>query len=323
MTAGMIFAASLISGRALQPIDQIIGSWRQLAAGREAWKRVQAFMEKADLRDEYTSLPAPNGLLVANDIVQFNPSDPTKPPILAGISFSLKPGESVAVLGPSGSGKSTLARILVGAATPRAGHVRIDGHDISNWNPEDLGRHIGYLSQDVELVPGTIAQNISRFDPNPSDEAIVAAAHAAHVVDVIQRMPRGYDTSIGPGGVQVSGGEKQLIGLARALYGSPRILVLDEPDASLDRSGELALMRALSDAHKRGVTVFIITQRERVLAGVDKIMRMQNGKLLDYDTRDKVFERFRDAGSRAGDPGSGPSRPLEGQAIDGKSVPQT
>jgi PrtD family type I secretion system ABC transporter len=293
MTAGMIFASSLISGRALQPIDQIIGSWRQLASGYEAWKRTHTFMNKADRRQQYTSLPAPKGLLEVNDLLQVNPADPAKPPILSRITFKLQPGEAVAVLGPSGSGKSTLARMLVGAASPRAGHVRIDGHDIANWDPEDLGRHVGYLAQEVELVPGTIAQNISRFDPSPLDSAIVTAAQSAHVEDLIQRLPRGYDTLIGPGGVQISGGEKQRIGLARALYGSPRILVLDEPNSSLDRIGELALMRALAEARKRGVTIFIITQREMVLAGVDKIMRMQNGAILEFDAREAVLERHR------------------------------
>ncbi len=189
MTAGMIFAASLISGRALQPMDQIIGSWRQLAAGREAWKRVQAFMDKADRRTSYTSLPAPRGLLQVEDLLQLNPVDAAKPPILSRISFRLEPGESVAVLGPSGSGKSTLARILVGATAPRAGHVRIDGHDIRNWDPEELGRHVGYLAQDVELVPGTVAQNISRFEPHAASASIVAAARAAHVEDLIAKLP--------------------------------------------------------------------------------------------------------------------------------------
>ncbi len=291
MTAGMIFAASLISGRALQPIDQIIGSWRHLASGLQAWKRTRAFMDKADRRDQYTKLPPPKGHLEVVDLLQVNPADPAKPPILARVSFVLEPGKSVAVLGPSGSGKSTLARMIVGAAIPRAGHVRIDGHDIANWDPEDLGRHIGYLAQDVELVPGTVAQNISRFAPSPDDADIVAAAKLAHVEDLIQKLPRGYDTVIGTGGVQISGGEKQRIGLARALYGSPRILVLDEPNSSLDRVGELALMRALADAKKNGVTVFVITQREMVLAGVDKIMRMQNGAILEYDERDIILQR--------------------------------
>jgi ABC-type protease/lipase transport system fused ATPase/permease subunit len=158
-------------------------------------------------------------------------------------------------------------------------------------------------------VPGTIAQNISRFDPSPLDSAIVTAAQSAHVEDLIQRLPRGYDTLIGPGGVQISGGEKQRIGLARALYGSPRILVLDEPNSSLDRIGELALMRSLAEARKRGVTIFIITQREMVLAGVDKIMRMQNGAILEFDAREAVLERHRGPRSPLQTPENAEARP--------------
>lgn len=293
MTAGMIFAASLISGRALQPIDQLIGAWRQLSGGWQSWKRVKAFMERADARPQYTKLPAPRGLLEVVDLLQPNPADPAKPPILQRISFRVEPGVAVAVLGPSGSGKSTLARMIVGASKPRAGHIRMDGHDIANWDPEDLGKHIGYLAQDVELVPGTIAQNIARFDPAAADADIVAAARNAHAEDLVARLPKGFDTLIGPGGVQLSGGEKQRIALARALYGDVRLLVLDEPNSSLDKIGEVALLKALNDARERGITVFVITQREMVLAAVDKIMRMQAGTILEYDDRDVVLERHR------------------------------
>jgi PrtD family type I secretion system ABC transporter len=297
MSAGMIFAAALISGRALQPIDQIIGSWRQLAGGQEAWRRLKAFLEKADRQNKYTSLPVPSGHLDVQDLFLPNPLDPTRPAILSRVSFRLEPGESVAVLGPSGSGKSTLARMLVGAMSPRSGHVRIDGHDISNWDPEELGRHIGYLAQDVELVPGTIARNISRFEPQAEDARIIEAARSAHAEDLIQKLPRGYDTVIGPGGLQLSGGEKQRIALARAFYGSPTILVLDEPNSNLDRIGEAALMRALADARNRKVTTFVITQRETLLDGVDKIMRVQNGSVIEFDDRDTVLDRHRKAAS--------------------------
>ncbi|MFZ1815416.1 MAG: type I secretion system permease/ATPase [Rhizobiaceae bacterium] len=299
MTPGMIFASSLISGRGLQPIDQIIGSWRQLLAGWQSWKRLSGSLTNADRREAYTALPTPAGKIGAEGIFVPNPSDPTKAPILHRVSFMLQPGESVAVLGPSGSGKSTLARLLVGAMQPRAGHVRLDGHDLANWDPEVLGKHIGYLAQDVELIPGTIAQNIARFDPNASDEEINKAARLAHVEDLIQRMPQGYDTLIGPGGLQVSGGEKQRIGLARAFFGDPRILVLDEPNSSLDRIGEMALMKALVGAKKSGITTFIITQREMVLAAVDKILRMQNGMITDFDNRDVVIAKYRQESARA------------------------
>ena len=299
MTSGMIFASSLISGRGLQPIDQIIGAWRQLNGGWQSWKRLSGMLAKADARQDYTKLPAPKGQLDVTDVFLPNPIDPGKPPILQRVSFSLAPGQSVAALGPSGSGKSTLARILVGAMRPRAGHVRLDGNDIFNWDPEDLGKHIGYLAQDVELIPGTISQNISRFEPDAKDEDVVLASRLAHVEDLIQRMPKGYDTPIGPGGLQISGGEKQRIALARAFYGKPQLLVLDEPNSSLDRMGEMALMRALGAARKAGITVFIITQREMVLAGVDKIMRMQNGNVLDFDDRDVIIARSREEAQKA------------------------
>jgi len=303
MTPGMIFAASLISGRALQPIDQVIGAWRQLAGGLQAWRRLRAFLAEDGPRREYTALPAPRGRIEASNLLVPNPLDPGKPPILSGVSFRIQPGETVVALGASGSGKSTLARLIVGAARPRAGHVRLDGHDIVNWDPEDLGRHIGYLAQDVELIPGTIAQNISRFDPEADDAAIVAAARLAHAEDLIQKLPRGYDTPIGPGGLQISGGEKQRIGLARALYGDPRVLVLDEPNSNLDRIGEQALMRALAEAKARGVTVLVITQREMVLGIADKLLRLHEGRLTDFDDRDKVERKY---GAR---PAAPPSMP--------------
>jgi PrtD family type I secretion system ABC transporter len=298
MTAGMIFAASIISGRGLQPIDQLIGAWRQLVTGWQGWTRLRTMLSRFEERTSFTTLPAPEGRLEAQEIFVPNSLDPSKPPILQRVSFVLPAGRAVAVLGPSGSGKSTLARVIVGAIKPRAGHVRIDGHDIANWDPEELGRHVGYLAQEVELIPGTIAENISRFEPTPDDEDIVAAARLAHVEDLIRRLPRGYDTPIGPGGMQISGGERQRIGLARALYGSPKVLVLDEPNSNLDRIGELALMHALRALRGRGVTVFIITQRENVLPAADMIMRMQNGAIVDFDERDKVIAKY----SRQSDP---------------------
>lgn len=312
MTAGMIFAASLISGRALQPIDQLIGAWQPLSGAWQSWKRVSAFMEQADARPHYTALPAPRGLLDVVDLLQPNPTDPAKQPILQRIGFQVEPGKAVAVLGPSGSGKSTLARLIVGAAKPRAGNIRLDGHDINNWDPEDLGKHIGYLAQEVELVPGTVAQNIARFDPAASDTDVVAAARNAHAEDLVARLPKGFDTLIGPGGVQLSGGEKQRIALARALYGDVRLLVLDEPNSSLDRIGEVALMKALNGARERGITTIVVTQREMVLASVDKIMRMQAGRIVEYDDRDIVLERHR--GPQKGDESQHPSPRPEGGA---------
>lgn len=292
MTPGMIFASSIISGRALAPIDQVIGSWRQLTSGLESWKRLQKFLGMSKPHEKYMSLPIPAGRLDVQEIYQPNALDPAARPVLGRVSFSLNPGESVAVIGPSGSGKSTLARIIIGAITPRGGTVRIDGHDISNWDPEHIGKHIGYLAQDVELLPGTIAQNISRFESNPDSKKIIEAAGLAHVEDLIKSMPRGYDTPIGPGGAQISGGEKQRIGLARAFYGDPKLLVLDEPNSSLDRFGEIALNKALQEAKQKRITVFIITQRESALALVDKLMRIQAGTIADFGNKAEIIKKF-------------------------------
>lgn len=293
MTPGMIFASSIISGRALQPIDQVIGAWRNLSAGIQSWKRLGKFLDVAKEQEEFTELPEPKGLLQVKDVIQRNAIDPSAAPVLAKVSFVLEPGTSVAVLGPSGSGKSTLARIIVRAIAPSSGTVRIDGNDINNWNPEQLGKYIGYLAQDVELLPGTIAQNISRFSPNPDSNAIVKAAEMAHADDLIKSMPKGYDTPIGPGGAQISGGEKQRIGLARAFYGDPKLLVLDEPNSSLDKFGEAALIKAMREAKKQDISVFIISQRESALTAVDKIMRIQNGAILDYGPRNEIIQKYR------------------------------
>jgi len=294
MTAGMIFAASIISGRALQPIDIVINSWPQLNAGKDAWARVKSFVAESEHRENYTRIEAPLGNLSVENVIQPNPFDRKKPPILNKISFDLPAGESVAVIGPSGSGKSTLARIIIGAFKPFTGDVRLDGHNIMNWNPQDLGKHIGYLAQDVELLPGTIAQNISRFRPDAKDEDIRRAAEMAHVEDLIKKMPQGYDTPIGPGGISVSGGEKQRIGLARAFFGDPKILVLDEPNASLDRIGENALLQALLEAKKNRISVFLITQRDSVIKVVDNIMRMKEGQIVDYGSSADVIKITRE-----------------------------
>lgn len=300
MSAGLMFAASLISGKALQPIDQMIGSWRQLAAAQQAWARVKDFTARSGQDRNHTALPTPFGVLEAQDLHQPDAMGAARLPVLSRITFRLDPGEIVAVVGPSGSGKSTLARMLAGALKPRSGHVRIDGHDLQNWNPDQLGRAIGYIAQDVELLPGTVADNIARFDPASRDEDIVSAAQAAHAEDLIQRLPAGFDTMIGPGGVHLSGGERQRIALARALYGKPRILILDEPNSNLDRLGEAALMRALLEAKTNGATILVITQREALLACADKIMRLQNGTIVEFDDKAVLLARHRDGSARTG-----------------------
>jgi ATP-binding cassette subfamily C protein len=197
----------------------------------------------------------------------------------------------MALIGPSGAGKSTLVRTVVGAVPIRAGSIRVDGADIRNWDPEQLGRRIGYLSQDVELLPGTVAQNIARFDPQASDAEIVEAARKAQVHELIQRLPKGYDTQLGPAGHQLSGGQRQRVGLARAFYGSPRLLVLDEPNAHLDSEGDMALESALLLAKSQQVTVVIVTQRRNVAEFADSIMILRDGMIEDFGTKSEVYGR--------------------------------
>lgn len=268
----------------------VINCWPQISAGRTAWEKLRAFMVDKEARVSYTKIETPQGELSVEEIFQPNPINRTKPPILAKLSFRLEAGKSVAVIGPSGSGKSTLARMIVGAVKPFSGDIRIDGYNIKNWDSDELGRHVGYLAQDVELLPGTVAQNIGRFRPDANDADIRAAAAIAHVEDLIKKMPQGYDTLIGPGGVTISGGEKQRIALARAFFGMPKILILDEPNSSLDRIGESALLKALIEAKKYRMTVFLITQRESVVNVVDKLMRIHDGQIVDYGDRDQVIK---------------------------------
>lgn len=291
MTAGMIFAASLISGRALQPIDQVIGGWKGFTDARRAWSRLKAGLDTHAVARPATDLPAPVGRLEVEQLVVFAPNAPGAEPLLKRISARFEPGDCVAVIGPSGAGKTTLVRTLIGAIEPRSGAVRIDGGDLRNWDGEKLGRFVGYLAQDVELLPGTIAENIARFTPEEAGAAVIVAAQRAQVHELIQKLPKGYNTPIGPGGLQLSGGQRQRIGLARAFFGSPRILVLDEPNASLDGDGDLALERALTDAKKDRVTVVIVTQRLSIATKADSILILEDGAIEDYGPRLEVIAR--------------------------------
>ncbi|MGI9365984.1 MAG: type I secretion system permease/ATPase [Rhizobiaceae bacterium] len=285
MTAGMIFAASIISGRALQPIDQVIGGWKQFAATWGAWKSLESSLEKSGAEKERTLMDAPQGRIQVDNALVLGPSGTAATPLLNRISFDLRPGKVLGVVGPSGSGKTTLARLLVGAQVPNSGQVRIDGAEVENWNREQLGQHIGYLGQDVEMLPGTIKENIARLADKPDDIAVLDAARKAQVHALIQNLPQGYDTMIGPGGMGLSGGQRQRIGLARAFYGNPQIMVLDEPNANLDDDGELALQKAIEAASAAGVTVVMVTQRKRILNSVDLILRLHSGTLDYFGTK--------------------------------------
>lgn len=295
MTAGMIFASSIISGRVLQPLDQIIGAWRQIVEAARAWGRVATLprMKQAGVDAGKLSLPAPQGAVRAEDVVYLPPdAGPNASPLIKRVSFDIGPGEMVAVTGPSQAGKSTLARLIVGAIRPFAGALRIDGAEIASWDRDELGRHVGYLPQEVELFPGTIAQNIARFDPEPADEAVVAAARRAHAHELVLRQKAGYATVIGPGGVRLSGGERQRIGLARALYGDPRLIVLDEPNAHLDAQGDAALEKAVLDARERGATVLIVTHRPAIAEKCDRILMLRDGQVELFGPAAEVLSRL-------------------------------
>ena len=307
MTAGMIFASSIISGRGLQPIDQIIGSWRQFAATRKAWKSLKEALSDLGETERKTVLQRPKGQFSAQSVLVLSSNGMTSPPILNRINFTIEPGDIVGVIGPSGSGKSTLARLLVGAQKLNSGVIRIDGTDIQNWDSIQLGVHIGYLGQEVEILPGTIAQNIARLANKPDDAAVLKAAKRAQVHNLIQKLPKGYDTLVGPDGLGLSGGQRQRIGLARAFYGDPQLMVLDEPNANLDDDGELALKHALEAAHKAGVTIVLITQRKQVLKSVNKILRLHRGKVDFFGTQAeflKVLHASRQRQARAQHSGS-------------------
>jgi ABC-type protease/lipase transport system fused ATPase/permease subunit len=225
--------------------------------------------------------------------VYFPPNTkPGAPPLIKGLSFAVHAGETIAITGPSQAGKSTLARLIVGAIKLQSGTVRIDGADIQNWQPDQIGRHMGYLSQEVELFPGTISQNISRFEAGSSDQKIIEAAERAQVHQLVLGLPNGYSTLIGPGGIRLSGGERQRIGLARAFYGNPRLLVLDEPNANLDAEGEAALERAIINARLEKRTVLIITHRPSIVAKCERILMLRDGQVQLFGPTQDVLQRL-------------------------------
>ncbi len=289
VSGGAIVAASIILGRALAPIDQIVGHWRSISQARNALRQiVQTLEEKADLSAPM-SLPPPLGYLKVEGLVTGPPGSRT--PVLSGVNFELKPGDGLGVIGPSASGKSTLARALVGVTTPLAGEIRLDGATLDQWTPEALGRHVGYLPQDVDLFEGTVAECISRHDPNAHDENILRAAKAAGAHDMILALPEGYGNLVGEGGAILSGGQRQRIALARALYGDPALIVLDEPNANLDQEGDAALTHAIHSARERGATVIVITHRPSAVAAVDQILVLKDGAQAGFDKREIILRQ--------------------------------
>lgn len=290
VSAGSMIAASIMMGRALSPVEQSVGNWRGLVAARESYRRLNELLKAVPPERRRMSMPTPMGELSVEQVVAAPPG--AQKPVLRGITFAVKPGEALGVLGASGAGKSTLARLLVGVWPYAQGAVRLDGTELPHWNSEELGRNVGYLPQDVELFGGTIAENISRFDSKVDADKIIAAAELAGVHDLIQKMPQGYNTEIGTGGQALSGGQRQRIGLARAVYGSPPLLVLDEPNSNLDLAGETALLQAVRRLRESGKTVVLITHKANIIGAVDKLLVLNDGIAQLFGPRDEVMARL-------------------------------
>ena len=284
--AGLVFAGSVLLGRALAPIDLIIGSWKGFIAARSQYARLNAILASQQAQPERMSLPAPKGDVQVENLTVAAPGSNIA--IIKNISFSVPAGCVVGIIGPSAAGKSTLARALLGIWAPLQGVVRLDGADISAWDKHELGPHIGYLPQDIELFEGSVSDNIARFTRVDSEKVILAATTAG-VHDMILLLPDGYDTVIGGDGVVLSGGQRQRIGLARALYGSPRLIILDEPNSNLDEVGDRALIAALHRIRLSGATMFVITHRTNIVSQLDRLMVMSNGGLSLFGPRELVL----------------------------------
>ncbi|HRV76697.1 MAG TPA: type I secretion system permease/ATPase [Thauera sp.] len=287
ITAGMMIAASILLGRAFAPIELLVGNWKQIVSGRQAYARLQELLQRHPARGTSMSLPRPQGRITAEGVSAMPPG--TRRMVLKNLGFTIAPGEVVAVVGPSASGKSSLARLLVGVWAPAAGSLRLDGASVYDWNKDELGPALGYLPQDIELFDGTVAENIARFGEVDS-ERVVDAARKVGMHEHILHLPQGYDTPLGAEGSNLSAGQRQRIGLARALYGDPALIVLDEPNSNLDEAGEKALLEALLGLKARGATVVIVTHRMSTLAAADKVMVLTDGTLAAFGPRDEVFK---------------------------------
>ncbi len=290
ITPGAMIACSIIAGRALAPVDQAVASWQQFLAFRKANERLSIVLETVPVLPEKLKLPAPVGKLEADGLMVKAPGGEKM--LLQGISFGVGPGQGLGIIGPTGAGKSTLARALVGAMPLAAGRVRLDGATFDQRDADEYGRLIGYLPQDVQLFEGTAAENISRFDPGAKDEDIVAAAKLAKVHDLIVRLPGGYNSQLGEQGARLSAGQRQRFALARALYGNPVALILDEPNSNLDVEGEMALDNAIKVSLSRGAAVVVIAHRPSALASLQRIMILNEGKMVAFGPRDEIMKKI-------------------------------
>ena len=289
MTAGSMIAAAIILSRGLAPFEQLIGSWRFFTAARSAYRRLRDVVARSSDTDTGTRLPRPTGRIDVEHALYVPPG--AGEPLIKRVSFALKGGEMLGVIGPSGAGKTTLVRLIVGSLAPSAGNIRLDGADVRSWPDADRGRYVGYLPQNVELFAGTVRENIARLG-DADDRDVVAAAKLAGAHELVLRLPGGYDTRIGPGGVPISGGQHQRIGLARAVFGDPALLVLDEPNAHLDSEGEQALVETMGHLRERGTTIVLIAQRAGLMVQVDKLLVLRSGAVVAFGERDAVLKEL-------------------------------
>lgn len=305
--SGMLFANMILASRALQPIEKIVGSWDPLNNMVRAYDRLNTLLAKAEAPAAATALPRPAGKLSCEGVGYAPPGVPKL--LLANVNFAIEPNEVLGVIGPSGAGKSTLARLLVGIWRPVQGVCRLDGADVFSWDRADLGRYVGYLPQDTELFAGTVRNNIARFRPDVTDEEVVHAAQIAGVHELILRMPKGYDTDVGEGGVVLSAGQRQRVGLARTMLGKPAFVVMDEPNANLDAEGEEALMRAIDAMKGWGATVVIISHKPGVFRAADKMLVLREGRVELFGPRDQVMARLMKPATPPQAPGAAPGPP--------------
>ena len=288
LTSGSMIAASIVMSRALAPIERSIGAWRSFVSARAARRNLmRLFEDSGSVQGGGIALPRPQGRLNLENVNYCAPG--TQQALLSQVSFDIQAGETCGVIGPSGSGKTTLCRLLVGAMRPSIGHVRLDGAEVSGWPSDQLGMHIGYLPQQVDLFPGTIGQNIARLRDDADSAAVIATARLAGIHEMIVRLPKGYETEVGPHGIRISGGQRQRIALARALFGDPSFIVFDEPNSGLDGDGQIALFNILQRLKEQGRTVVLVSHQMNLLRSADRVLLMHDGGVRMFGTRDEVL----------------------------------